>query len=180
MALMSFADLLGWIALALGALIVAFFLGYGLVRWRLVRRIDAALGPGKMMLASAARVRPLKGVNGQGPAGEEPDRVGGSGLIMLVAGGLYFHTWLGDKELFVAGPSITYIGVADSGGRPLSAGASRRGRRGSREPAARSRRGPITLRYLNNEGKEEGSTISLLYPEQWAEAIRTHLIGRSA
>jgi len=157
---MSLADLLGWIALALGAVIATSFVVYGLVRWRLVRRINAALGPGKMMLASAARLAPLERVNGHG--GQPRELVTGSGLIMLVAGGLYFHTWVGDHELFVAGPSITYIGVAEAG----------RGRRHTR--------GPITLRYLNTEGKEEGTVIRLLYPEQWAEAIRTHLIGRSA
>lgn len=156
---MGFSDLLGWIALALGALIAGSFLAYGLLRWRLVRRITSALGPGKTVLSSAARLSPLAAVDGHEHSSQES--IKGSGLIMLVAGGLYFHSWLGDRELFVAGPSITYIGVPNGG----------QGRRRSR--------GPMTLRYLNNEGKEEGTKIRLLYPEQWAEAIRSHLIGRN-
>jgi hypothetical protein len=162
---MRFADLVGWIALALGALLALAFFAYALMRWRLVRRITAALGPGKMLLAASARLAPLAGPAAEAAA--DPQAAGGAaggfsggGVLMLVAGGLYFHSWIGNRELFVAGPSITYIGVPDAG----------KGRRRSR--------GPITLRYLNASGKEEGSTIRLLYPEQWAEAVRTHLIGR--
>jgi hypothetical protein len=37
----------------------------------------------------------------------------------------------------------------------------------------------IVVRFLNTVGKQDGVAIRLLYPEQWVEAIKTHLIARS-
>ena len=152
-------DLLALIGLVLGTLAAGAFLAFAVVRWRLARRIAAALGPGKIMLTAPVRLEPLGGpaLGGEASGGERPT---GRGLLVLLPGGLYFHSWLGDRELFVAGPSITYIGVPDAGTR------------------GRASRGPIALRYLNAAAKEEGIAIGLPYAEQWAEAIRTHLIGR--
>jgi hypothetical protein len=82
------------------------------------------------------------------------------GLLMLLATGLYFHSWFANRELFIPGPSITYIGVSD--------------------PAPKQRRlQGVVLRFLNTAGKEDGLFIRLLYPEQWVSAIKTHLITRS-
>ena len=153
-------DLLALIGLVLGTLAAAAFLAFAVVRWRLTHRIAAALGPGRIMLTAPARLDPLGGRSaGDGPAG------GGllhrQGLLVLLAGGLYFHSWVGDRELFVTGPSITYIGVPDPGTRGREA-----------------RRGPVTLRYLNAAAKEDGVAIRVPYAEQWAETIRTRLIGR--
>jgi hypothetical protein len=154
-------DLLALIGLVLGTLAAGAFLAFAIVRWRLARRIAAALGPGKIMLTAPARLEPLGGrAPGDAPSGGE--HPGGWGLLVLLAGGLYFHSWLGDRELFVAGPSITYIGVPDPGSR------------------GRGARGPITLRYLNAAAKEDGIAIRLPYAEQWTEAIRTRLIGRTS
>lgn len=151
-------DLLALIGLALGTLAAAAFLAFALVRWRLTRRIAAALGPGKIMLTAPVRLEPLGGRTPGETASAEGFRRR-RGLLVLLAGGLYFHSWLGDQELFVTGPSITYIGVPD------------RGSRGSRS-------GPIALRYLNAAAKEDGVAIRVPYAEQWAEAIRSRLIGR--
>ena len=71
---------------------------------------------------------------------------------MLLASGLYFHSWFGSREVFVSGPSISWIGVSDA---------------------------RIVVRFLNTVGKQDGVAIRLLYPEQWVEAIKTHLIARS-
>jgi len=155
----SSLDLIGLIGLVVGTLAAGAFLAFAVVRWRLARRIAAALGPGKIMLTAPARLAPLGGpARGDEASGGEPPA--GRGLLVLLPGGLYFHSWLGDRELFVAGPSITYIGVSDAGTR------------------GRGARGPIALRYLNASAKEEGIAIRLPYAEQWAEAIRTRLIGR--
>jgi hypothetical protein len=152
-------DLLALTGLVLGTLAAAAFLAFAVVRWRLTSRIAGALGPGKIMLTAPARLEPLGAPTppDASPGGEHPR---GRGLLVLLPGGLYFHSWLGDHELFVAGPSITYIGVPDAGTR------------------GRGARGPITLRYLNAAAKEDGIAVRLPYAEQWAEAIRTHLIGR--
>ncbi len=150
-------DLLTILGLALGTAAAAALLAFALVRWSLTRRIAAALGPGKILLTAPAGVASIGGASGAPAAGDRPR---GRGLLVLLAGGLYFHSWLGDRELFVAGPSITYIGVPDPG------------------PRARTSRGPITLRYLNAAAKEDGIAIRVPYAGQWAEAIRTRLIGR--
>ena len=71
---------------------------------------------------------------------------------MLLASGLYFHSWIGSREVFVSGPSISWIGVSDA---------------------------RIVVRFLNAAGKEDGIAIQLLYPEQWVAAIKTHLITRA-
>jgi hypothetical protein len=154
-------DLLALIGLVLGTLAAGAFLAFALVRWRLARRIAAALGPGKIVMTAPARLAPLVSPSaGDASSGAEP--VGGWGLLVLLPAGLYFHSWLGDRELFVAGPSITYIGVPDPGSR------------------GRGARGPIALRYLNATAKEDGIAIRLPYAEQWAEAIRSRLIGRTS
>ena len=154
-------DLLTVIGLVLGTLTAATLLAFALVRWRLARRIAAALGPGKILLTAPARVASTGGASAteQPAAGERPR---GRGLLVLLAGGLYFHSWLGDRELFVAGPSITYIGVSDQGSQ------------------GRASRGPIALRFLNAAAKEDGIAIRVPYAGQWAEAIRTRLIGRKS
>ncbi|MBE3065291.1 MAG: hypothetical protein IMZ69_09785 [Spirochaetes bacterium] len=133
-----------WIGLVLGGLIVAAVLAVFIRRRRLIVRVEAELGRDCVLLVAAARMgfslKPM-----------EP------GLLMLLATGLYFHSWFADRELFIPGPSITYIGVSD----------------------ARRERHAIVLRFLNTAGKEDGLLIRLLYPEQWVTAIKTHLITRS-
>lgn len=152
-------DVLALVGLVLGTLAAAAFLAFAIVRWRLARRIAAAVGPGKIMLTAPARLEPL-GVPSPSDAAPAEEQPRGRGLLVLLPGGLYFHSWVGDREMFVTGPSITYIGVPDAGTR------------------GRGARGPITLRYLNAAAKDDGVAIRLPYAEQWAEAIRTHLIGR--
>ena len=133
-----------WIGLLLGGLIVAAVLASLILRRRLIVRVEAELGRDCVLLVAASRM-------GFSPKPMEP------GLLMLLATGLYFHSWFADRELFIPGPSITYIGVSD----------------------ARRQRHAIVLRFLNTAGKEDGLLIRLLYPEQWVTAIKTHLITRS-
>jgi hypothetical protein len=116
-------------------------------------RVEAELGRDCALLVTGCRI-------GFSSKPMEP------GLLMLLATGLYFHSWLADRELFIPGPSITYIGVSDAppGGAP----------------GARRQRHAIVLRFLNTAGKEDGLLIRLLYPEQWVTAIKTHLITRSS
>jgi len=133
-----------WIGLLLGGLIVAAVLAFLILRRRLIVRVEAELGRDCVLLVAASRM-------GFSPKPMEP------GLLMLLATGLYFHSWFADRELFIPGPSITYIGVSD----------------------AMRERHAIVLRFLNTAGKEDGLLIRLLYPEQWVTAIKTHLITRS-
>ncbi len=139
-----------WIGLVVGGLIVAALVAFLILRRRLIARVEAELGRDCILLVASSRI-------GFSPKPMEP------GLLMLLATGLYFHSWFADRELFIPGPSITYIGVSDA--LPGS--------------AAGSQRHAIVLRFLNTAGKEDGLLIRLLYPEQWVAAIKTHLITRS-
>jgi hypothetical protein len=139
-----------WIGLALGALIAAAIIAFLIQRRRLISRVEGELGRECTLLVTGARI-------GFSAAQMEP------GLLMLLATGLYFHSWFANRELFIPGPSITYIGVSDPS-----------------PTARRTERRAIVLRFLNTAGKEDGLFIRLLYPEQWVEAIKTHLITRSS
>ena len=47
----------------------------------------------------------------------------------------------------------------------------------SRARAAAWRGHRIVVRFLNASGKQDGVAIRLMYPEQWVDAIKTHLIS---
>jgi hypothetical protein len=138
-----------WVGLAAGALIAASLIVFLVQRRRLISRVEKELGRECTLLVTGASM---------GFAAEQMER----GLLMLLATGLYFHSWFANRELFIPGPSITYIGVSDP-----SPGARRFERRA------------VVLRFLNTAGKEDGLFVRLLYPEQWVTAIKTHLITRS-
>ncbi len=144
---------LEWIGLLLGTVVVGLAGGFLVVRRRILRRVQAELGREAMLLATGARVG-----TGNGNGSSRP---GSLGVLMLLSTGLYFHSWVGNRELFVPGASISWIGVSEP-------------RRGSRSEKHR-----IVVRFLNTSGKEDGISIRLLYPEQWVDAIKTHLITRA-
>jgi hypothetical protein len=139
-----------WIGLAVGALVAASLIAFLVKRRRLISRVEGELGRGCALLVTGARI---------GFSAAQMER----GLLMLLATGLYFHSWFANRELFIPGPSITYIGVSDP--PPNAQGMQRRA---------------IVLRFLNTAGKEDGLLVRLLYPEQWVDAIKTHLITRSS
>jgi len=142
---------LEWIGLLLGSAIVGLACGFFLVRRRILRHVRLELGREAMLLATGARVGAS---NGHGRTSASS-----LGVLMLLSTGLYFHSWVGNRELFVPGPSISWIGVSENRGN--------------------QRRHRIIVRFLNTAGKEDGISIRLLYPEQWVDAIKTHLITRA-
>jgi hypothetical protein len=153
--MVSFADLIQWIGLLLGAAVAGALLGLVVVRWRLVRRIQAELGKEKVLLVTTSRLGFLQ-------EGKRPGILLEAGVLMLLKSGLYYHSWLRRKEIFIPGPAITYIGVAD-------------GKNGRS-----AERGAVIVHFLNAMGKEDAVVIRLFSPNQWVSAIKTHLIGRPA
>ncbi len=145
---------LEWIALFLGAVIAGGAVTFLSVRRRILRHVRAELGRDSLLLAAGARVG---GVNG---AAERHASVA-PGVLMLLSSGLYFHSWIGRREVFIPGASISWIGVPEA------------------REAARWERPRIVVRFLNAAGKEDGIAIRLLYPTQWVAAIKTHLITRA-
>jgi len=135
-----------WIGLSLGIGIAGLLAAFLRVRARILRRVQAELGREALLISTGARV---------GEYDHAADHATSSarvGILMLLASGLYFHSWIGSREVFVSGPSISWIGVSDA---------------------------RIVVRFLNAAGKEDGIAIQLLYPEQWVAAIKTHLITRA-
>jgi hypothetical protein len=152
---------LEWIGLILGtgiAVVAALIL---LARRRILRRVAADLAGEPLLLAAGAQVGEYHGANGAGPP-----PAGAAGILMLFGSGLYFRSWVGSREVFVSGPAISWIGVPES--LPPRQGTS-----------SRVGRHRIVVRFLNAAGKEDGIAVRLLYPEQWVNAIKTHLISRS-
>ena len=139
--------LLEWIGLCLGVVIAGLAMTFAMVRRRVFRQVRGELGQDSLLLAAGARVAGSNGTS--------------VGILMLLSSGLYFHSWSGRREVFIPGPSISWIGVSES-------------REGSRVERHR-----IVVRFLNASGKEDGVAIRLLYPEHWVDAIKTHLIRRS-
>jgi hypothetical protein len=144
-----------WVGLCLGAVIAGLAVAFLLARARVTRHVEEEMGRNAVLLSATARVGVLD--PGDAAAAAESSV---AGTLMLLEDGLYFHSWVGGRELFISGPSISWIGITDA-----------RGRLG----AVRHR---IVARFLNAAGKEDGIRIRLLYPEQWVAAIKTHLITR--
>jgi len=143
---------LEWVGLFVGAAIVGLALALVVVRRIILGRVRSSLGDNALLIATAARVGGVNGVS-----------VGAAvtaGILILLSNGLYFHSWLGNREIFVPGPSISWIGVSDEGSSALE-------------------RHHIVVRFLNAAGKEDGIAIRLFSPEQWVAAIKTHLITRA-
>ena len=151
----NLGNVLEWVGLGLGIAVVAFAAAFGLLRRRILRHVRRELGQESLLLAAGARVGGTNGLSGGG----HPSAA--SGILMLLSTGLYFHSWIGLRQVFIPGPSISWIGVSEA----------RAGRRGERHR--------IVVRFLNASGKQDGVAISLLYPEQWVDAIKTHLITRA-
>ena len=93
---------LEWIGLGLGIAAVAFSAAFVAARRRILRHVRAELGQESLLLAAGARVG---GYNGFAEgAGHAPPS---SGILMLLSSGLYFHSWIGLREVFIPGPSIS-------------------------------------------------------------------------
>ena len=146
--------LLEWVGLFLIIAVAAFAATFLFTRRRIMRHVEEELGKDALLLSAGARV-------GESGNGENGGSSLSTGILMLLSSGLYFHAWLGDREVFVPGPSISWIGVSEA------------------HDAPRAVRHHIVVRFLNAAGKEDGIAIRLLYPAQWVAAIKTHLITRA-
>jgi len=147
-----------WIGLILAVGVAGMAALFVAARRRILRGAAEGLPGEKLLLAAGARAAEYDHGNGH----RAVPRFGGvAGILMLFATGLYFRSWVGRRELFVAGPAISWIGVEDQ------------------QEGHRAERHRIVVRYLTASGKEDGIALQLLYPEQWVQAIKTHLISRA-
>jgi hypothetical protein len=168
-----------WIGLVLAVGIAGLTVLFLLARRRILRRVAEDLAGESPLMAAGAQVGEYGRGNGKSP--------GAAGILMLFRTGLYFRSWVGNREVFVSGPAISWIGVADrpeihrhgqgrvgrSAAHGLSPSARPEGRAGTRSASQL-----IVVRFLNAAGKADAVAIRLMNPEQWVEAIKTHLIAR--
>jgi len=148
---------LEWIGLGVAIAAVACGIAFAAARRRILRHARSQLGKDSLLLVAGARVGGFNGHSGRAGRRLSP----ASGVLMLLSSGLYFHSWIGLREVFIPGPSISWIGVSEP----------RTGRRPDRHR--------IVVRFLDAAGKQDGVAITLLYPVQWVDAIKTHLITRT-
>ncbi len=147
-----------WIGLILVVGIAGLAVLFLVARRRILRGVVSDLSGEKLLLVAAARAAEYDGAGGTRAA---PRSRGAAGILMLFGSGLYFRSWVGRREVFVSGPAISWIGVFDP------------------HEGHRSERHRIVVRFLNASGKEDGIAVQVLSPEQWVEAIKTHLISRA-
>jgi len=89
--------------------------------------------------------------------GESPSR--SFFLVVLLRDGLYLHGVFSSHEFVIPGPSISYVGIPEP-------------RKGLHLA------NPVTIRFLNTEGKEAGFVFQTLSPAPWADAVKTQLFAR--
>jgi len=80
-------------------------------------------------------------------------------LIVLLRDGLYLHGLFSTHEIIIPGPSITYVGSSEHRKGPYVVD-------------------PVTVRFLNTEGKESGFLFHTLAPAPWVTAVKTQLFDR--
>lgn len=80
-------------------------------------------------------------------------------LIALLGEGLYLHGIFSSHEMVIPGPSITYVGISEQRRWPRLAD-------------------PVTVRFLNTEGKEVGFVFRTLSPAFWVAAVKTRLFDK--
>src|SRR5208337_2240223 len=128
---------LEWTGLCLGIVAAAFAVTFAVARRLILRHVQGELGQNALLLSAAARVG---GYDGSADGGRPSLAVG---ILMLLSSGLYFHSWSGRREVFIPGPSISWIGVSEE-------------REGSGVEKHR-----IVVRFLDASGKQDGVAIRL-------------------
>jgi hypothetical protein len=142
-----------WLVFALIFLGVIFFLSY--MRQRETRRITEKFDKNDIVITSF-------GVNYFGLESEPGGLLRSSGALVLLKDGIYYRARFANRELFIPGSAITYIGVTDTHkGKNLHQSA-------------------VVLQFLNRSGKEEKSVFRIPYPAQWIAAIKSNLLEKKA
>jgi hypothetical protein len=140
-----------WLVFALLFLAIIFYLAY--MRQRETRRVLSRFAKDEIIITSF-------GVNYYGLDSEPGAPLRSSGALVLVKGGVYYRARFANREVFIPGPSITYIGVSNQHkGKDLH-------------------QNVVVIQFLNTEGREDKAAFRIPYPGQWVGAIKANLIGR--
>lgn len=138
-----------WLIFALLFLGIVFFLAYN--RQRETRRIAQKFEKSRIIISSFA-------VNFFGLESEPGGPLRSSGVLVLLKDGLYYRARFANRELFIPGSAITYIGVTDTH---------------KKKPLHQN---VVVLQFLNNDGKEDKAAFRIPYPAQWISAIKANLL----
>jgi hypothetical protein len=139
-----------WLTFAVVFLVI--MIGMVYLRQRDTKRVQEKFDRSQIIITSF-------GVNYFGLESEPGGPLRSSGALVLVKDGLWYRARFANRELFIPGPSITYIGVTHTHkGKELH-------------------QHVIAIHFLNSEGKEEKAAFRLPLPAQWVAAIKAHLVG---
>lgn len=140
-----------WLVFALIFLGIIFYLAY--MRQRESKRILDKFEKQEIIITSF-------GVNYYGLESEPGGPLRSSGVLVLLKNGIYYRARFVNRELFIPGSSITYIGVSDTHkGRNLH-------------------QSVVVLQFLNPDGREEKAAFRIPYPAQWVAAIKVNLLDQ--
>ncbi len=140
-----------WLVLAVLFLGIIFFLAF--IRQRESKRISQKFEKDSIIICSF-------GVNYYGLESEPGGPLRSSGVLVLLKDGLYYRARFANRELFIQGPAITYIGITDS------------------HKKKSLHQTVIVIQFLNAEDKEEKAAFRIPYPSQWVEAIKVNLLNK--
>ena len=141
-----------WLVFALLFIGIVFFLAY--MRQMETKRISRKFQKDRIVITSF-------GVNYYGLQSEPGGPLRSAGALVLLKDGLYYRARFADRELYIPGPAVTYIGVTDMHkDKPLH-------------------QTVVAIRFLNEQGKEEKAAFRIPYPAQWVQAIKANLLGNN-
>ena len=142
-----------WLLFALIFLGIIFYLAYS--RQRETKRILDKFEKKNIIITSF-------GVNYYGLESEPGAPLRSSGALVLLKDGIYYRARHANRELFIPGSSITYLGVSQSHkGKDLH-------------------QTVVVIQFLNQDGREEKAAFRIPYPAQRVAAIKANLLDKKS
>ncbi len=142
-----------WLVFALIFLGIIFYFAF--MRQRETRRILDKFEKNDIIITSF-------GVNYYGLESEPGAPLRSSGALVLLKDGIYYRARYANRELFIPGSSITYIGVSGvHKGKDLH-------------------QTVVVIQFLNQDGREERGAFRIPYPAQWVAAIKANLLDEKS
>jgi hypothetical protein len=141
-----------WLIFALLFLGIIFYLAY--MRQRESKRVLQKFNKEDIVITSF-------GVNFFGLESEPGGPLRSAGVLVLLRHGLYYRARFANRDLFIAGPAITYIGVTHTHKRKDL------------------HQAVVLIQFLNEEGREEKAAFRIPYPAQWVAAIKANLLEKN-
>jgi hypothetical protein len=142
-----------WLIFAVLFILIMFYLVY--MRQRETKRIADKFDKDRIVITSF-------GVNYYGLESEPGGPLRSAGALVLLKDGIYYRARFANRELYIPGSVITYIGVTNvHKGKDLH-------------------QSVVVLQFLSEEGREDKAAFRMPYPAQWVAAIKSNLLEKKA